>query len=86
MEQFSKFNCTLVQGVQKGVNTVIHCRAGIGRSGLVAIGVLLTQRVALGRAIEQVSAARLEEVPETPAQLNWLQEYEHYRRSEATGR
>ncbi|MBX2880537.1 MAG: dual specificity protein phosphatase family protein, partial [Granulosicoccus sp.] len=36
MEQFSKFNCTLVQGVQKGVNTVIHCRAGIGRSGLVA--------------------------------------------------
>jgi protein-tyrosine phosphatase len=58
--------------LEQGKNVAVHCRQGIGRSGLMAAGLLLTSGMPVDRAIEVVGAARGETVPETPAQLQWI--------------
>lgn len=55
-----------------GKNVAVHCRQGIGRSGLIAAGVLLTSGMGVDKALEVVGAARGVTVPETPAQLGWI--------------
>jgi len=66
----------LVRGVyadvKTGVNTVIHCRAGIGRSGLVAAGVLCCAGMSGVRAFELISDTRRVQVPDTDEQKKWL--------------
>ena len=41
INDFSKFTKGLYHSAAEGNNIVIHCRAGIGRTGIVAAGVLL---------------------------------------------
>jgi protein-tyrosine phosphatase len=50
----------------------VHCRQGIGRSGLIAIGALMSSGFATEEAIRAVSLARGLPIPETPAQHEWL--------------
>jgi protein-tyrosine phosphatase len=57
-----------------GKQIAIHCRQGIGRSGLIAAGVLIVSGVEPELAIRQVSAARGLSVPETLEQRAWLLE------------
>ena len=47
---------------------VVHCRQGIGRSGLVAACLLVRKGISPGAAVEMVSAARGVSVPETTEQ------------------
>lgn len=56
----------------RGSNVAVHCRQGIGRSGLFAAGVLATSGVSAEEAIQVVSAARGLPVPETPDQVQWV--------------
>lgn len=58
-----------------GQDVGVHCRQGIGRSGLLVVAVLLAQGLELKRALELASAARGVSVPETPEQRRWLDEY-----------
>ncbi|MGA8764954.1 MAG: dual specificity protein phosphatase family protein [Candidatus Sulfotelmatobacter sp.] len=58
-----------------GKNAVVHCRQGIGRSGLVAACLLITKGLSPGAAIENVSAARGVTVPETAEQRDWIDRY-----------
>ncbi len=58
--------------LDKGENIAVHCRQGVGRSGLVAAGVLMSAGMDADKAVKVVSAARGVTVPETPAQLEWL--------------
>jgi protein-tyrosine phosphatase len=55
-------------------NVAVHCRQGIGRSGLIAAGVLATSGVSPEQAIKIVSSARGVAIPETPDQRLWVQE------------
>ena len=55
-----------------GKNVVVHCRQSVGRSGLLAIAVLLSAGAALAESIEAVTRARGCAVPETQEQLHWL--------------
>jgi protein-tyrosine phosphatase len=57
-----------------GKQIAIHCRQGIGRSGLIAAGVLIVSGVEPELAICEVSAARGLAVPETPEQKEWVLE------------
>ena len=57
-----------------GKQIAIHCRQGIGRSGLIAAGVLIVSGVEPELAISQVSAARGLSVPETAEQREWVLE------------
>jgi len=63
---------TIAGALEMGKNVAIHCRQGIGRSGLIAAGVLVTSGLGVDQALEIVSAARGQTIPETPAQLQWI--------------
>jgi len=58
-----------------GRNLVLNCRQGIGRTGLVAASLLLTERFDADAAVRQISTARGIPVPETPEQRRWLDRY-----------
>jgi protein tyrosine phosphatase (PTP) superfamily phosphohydrolase (DUF442 family) len=55
-----------------GRHVVVHCRAGIGRSSLVAAALLTGYGVPPDRAWAVISEARGITVPETPEQGAWL--------------
>jgi protein-tyrosine phosphatase len=56
-----------------GKNVAVHCRQGIGRSGLVASGVLMISGTKADEAMRIVSSARGISVPETPEQRRWIE-------------
>ncbi len=58
-----------------GRSVGIHCRQGIGRSGLAAVAVLRALGAPTADAIRRVSAARGRPVPETPEQLEWISRF-----------
>jgi protein-tyrosine phosphatase len=61
--------------LSSGKNVVIHCRQGVGRTGLVAACLLVTKGWEPGKAIGHVSASRGVPVPETEAQRRWINHY-----------
>jgi protein-tyrosine phosphatase len=63
------------QALSTGKNVLVHCRQGIGRSGLVAACLLVKKGMSPGAAVESVSAARGMSVPETPEQRDWIDHY-----------
>jgi len=58
--------------VRDGRAVAIHCRAGIGRSSLVAAGVLICSGVTAEDALRLITAARGIDVPDTEAQREWV--------------
>lgn len=58
--------------LEQGNSVAVHCRQGIGRSGLIAAGALIVAGLSVEDAIETASAARRHPVPETAAQRQWL--------------
>lgn len=62
-------------GLSAGKNTVIHCRQGIGRSGLVAACLLISSGVDPSAAVDRISAARGLPIPETDEQRRWIDRY-----------
>jgi protein-tyrosine phosphatase len=69
---FTSLTKSLFAQVNAGSNTLLHCRAGIGRSGLLAAGVLLHAGMNAEEAFAYVSKMRGIRVPETPDQHDWL--------------
>lgn len=64
----------LEAALNRGHNVVVHCRMGIGRSSLVAAGLLMSEGMTGLEAWEAVSTARGMSVPDTDEQRTWLQE------------
>lgn len=58
--------------LESGENVAVHCRQGLGQSGLIAAAVLASTRIDPEQAIDMVTAARGQSVPETPAQRSWV--------------
>lgn len=56
-------------------NVVLHCRQGIGRTGLVAACLLLTKGFDPVTAVRELSAARGIPVPETLEQRRWIDRF-----------
>ena len=70
----------LIQRLVAGERLLVHCAAGIGRSGTIAVGVLVGCHVKLGDALATVAAARPMAGPEAGAQMEFLSELaEHCR-------
>lgn len=75
--QYLDFTKKLYQESASGLHTVIHCRAGIGRTGIIAAGVLLHCGFEPLDALNHISAKRGVEVPDTQEQIDWVvQSYE----------
>ncbi len=60
------------EALSDGRHVAIHCRAGIGRSSLIAGAVLIRHGVRPTDACTTISTARGRDVPETDEQRAWL--------------
>jgi protein-tyrosine phosphatase len=58
-----------------GRNVVVHCRQGVGRTGLMAAGLLVMKGQPPEAAVKSLSAARGASIPETAAQRRWIDHY-----------
>jgi protein-tyrosine phosphatase len=58
-----------------GKDVVIHCRQGVGRTGLVTACLLVKNGMSPGAAIENISVARGVAVPETAEQREWVDHF-----------
>ena len=64
----------LLNALRAGKQVAIHCRQGIGRSGLIATSLLVMEAIDPFTAFRKVSAARNLAVPETDQQRDWVME------------
>lgn len=72
----------LATRVAGGKTVLIHCRAGIGRSALLAAAIIVRNGCSADEAFDALSRARGVVVPETLEQENWF--HEHLDRAAAT--
>lgn len=61
--------------LSSGRNVVVHCRQGIGRTGLVGACLLILRGSSADAAMRKLSATRGVSIPETPAQRQWIEHY-----------
>ncbi|MEZ4657731.1 MAG: dual specificity protein phosphatase family protein [Caldilineaceae bacterium] len=61
--------------LQQGKNVAIHCRQGIGRSGLLAASLLVSAGIDPDHAFERIEDARGAPVPDTPVQRQWVEKF-----------
>lgn len=74
-ESVAELASRIVDALRAGKNVALHCRQGIGRSGLIAAAVLVSNGEELDAALEAISRSRTVEVPETDAQRQWISEF-----------
>jgi protein-tyrosine phosphatase len=72
-EAVSQFSRRAHARIISGCGFVFHCRAGIGRSGMMTASVLLHQGLTVREAFARISAARGLINPDTPGQLEWVE-------------
>lgn len=70
-QTLEKINAALLSGR----NVVVHCRQGIGRTGLVAACLLIKNGMSPGAAVETITASRGVTVPETAEQREWIERF-----------
>lgn len=56
----------------KGKTVAIHCRAGIGRSSMMAAAVLIAEGITPKAALSAIEKARGLPIPDTDAQRDWV--------------
>jgi protein tyrosine phosphatase (PTP) superfamily phosphohydrolase (DUF442 family) len=66
---------TIDADLRSGKNVVVHCRQGIGRTGMIAVCLLVAKGLSPKKAVDVVSTARGIRIPETPEQRNWIDHY-----------
>ena len=59
----------------KGRHIVVHCRQGIGRSSMIAAGILTSLGMTVEEAFERITKARGRPVPDTREQREWVAEF-----------
>src|SRR5262245_21488320 len=75
MAAYSELIAKLADHLAHGKTVVVHCRQGIGRAALVAIGLLIASGVEPEIAAQRVGLARGFTVPETTEQRRWIADY-----------
>jgi protein-tyrosine phosphatase len=73
---------TLATRIAEGMAVAVHCRAGIGRSSLIAACALVCSGTDPETAFDLIGKARGVSVPDTEGQRNWVLAF----RDVATGR
>jgi protein-tyrosine phosphatase len=71
-QEFQKFSARLADDVRAGRGVAVHCRAGIGRSGIAAAAVLVSLGHEPRDVFAMVSRARGVSVPDTDEQIEWF--------------
>jgi hypothetical protein len=63
---------SIAGGIADGRSVAIHCRAGIGRSSIIAACALICSGIEAGDALARIKAARGLTVPDTDEQRDWV--------------
>ena len=64
----------ILLSLNHGKNVAVHCRQGVGRSGLLVASALILMGVDADQAAHIISQARGVPTPETAAQMDWLRQ------------
>jgi hypothetical protein len=72
---------TITNALVTGRNVAVHCRQGIGRSGLIVAGVFAAAGQDVGTTLEALKQSRGLEVPETEEQRLWLVDFASWLKS-----
>jgi len=75
-QELKQFLTPLIKQVEKGTQVAIHCKGGIGRTGIVSCCLLIEHGYSAQQAIELVSKARGRSVPDTDEQKAFVFDYE----------
>jgi protein-tyrosine phosphatase len=75
VEQFARIVGTITGRLAAGDTVVVHCAAGIGRAGTVAVGVLMQTDLPHDDALSHVAAHRPMAGPEAGAQQHLLRDW-----------
>jgi protein-tyrosine phosphatase len=73
-EEAEKLLKNLEKALGAGNTVAVHCRQGLGRSALIAAGLLVLRGAKLEEALTRLSASRGCSVPETEEQRKWVEE------------
>ena len=73
--EFHRFVDLLNAELRNGAAVVIHCRAGIGRSSLIAACLLIRRGLSADSALQAIEEARGLSVPDTPEQRLWIKQF-----------
>ena len=73
------FVLKLAERLTDGESIVVHCRLGIGRSGMLCAATLVALGLDSSEAFLRVSTARGLQVPDTRQQIEWVQTFERWR-------
>jgi protein-tyrosine phosphatase len=65
----------IVDLLRAGDSVAVHCRAGIGRSGMVTAATLIALGYEVSKAVARVSASRGVSIPDTAEQGKFLAEF-----------
>jgi len=74
-ESFLAFVNRVEEVLAKGGKVVIHCRMGIGRTGMLAAAVLRQCQPERMNVFAYLSEVRTLEMPDTPAQVKWIKKH-----------
>jgi len=72
-EAFGSLVRSMARLLDDGNAVAVHCRAGIGRSSLIAAALLVQNGAAADSAFAAIERARGRPVPDTPEQRKWLE-------------
>ena len=75
MNAFDAFLNDLNKRLSKGKRVAVHCRAGIGRSAIIAACLLSQNGLSAEAAFSAIQKARGILVPDTPEQRRWVERY-----------
>lgn len=78
LKESANFIAEIVTRLVCGKNVGVHCRMGIGRSGIVSAAALVAQGVTPDEAWKRITTARARPVPDTPAQRDWVRAFADY--------
>jgi protein-tyrosine phosphatase len=73
--EFEKLLNSVSEALANGKGVAIHCRAGIGRSSLIAASVLIRNGLSAEAAFDAIKKARGIPVPDTLDQRRWVERY-----------
>ena len=74
-ESVAELASEIVDALEEGRSVAVHCRQGIGRSGLIVGGVLVVTGRDPVTALKTIAESRGLEVPETEEQRQWLKDF-----------
>jgi protein-tyrosine phosphatase len=75
VEEFREFLTTVESRLRSNQAVVVHCRAGIGRSSIIAASLLRGYGLSVAKAFELLREARGFPVPDTPEQREWVERF-----------